>query len=232
MTVFGIGLSYGLATLAAMFSGMPIAFALGAVAVVFMGIYMPAASLDTVTQNVYEEMASITLLSIPLFILKGAAIGRSRAGPDLYLALHAWLHRIPGGLGVANVFACALFAAANYWQDEAAVFLLVGATFMTAGYVQSQRGHIGIEAFVGLLPPLVNRVRLWLVDVASLLFCGFFTWKSWTLAYEAYSDGQVSNSMWSPPLAIPYGLMACGMTLLCLQILLQLAIPLSGAKAR
>ena len=111
MSVLGIGISYGLATLFAMFSGMPIAFALGAVAVVFMGIYMPAASLDTVTQNVYEEMASITLLSIPLFILKGAAIGRSRAGQDLYTALHAWLHRVPGGLGVANVFACALFAA-------------------------------------------------------------------------------------------------------------------------
>src|SRR3981189_703086 len=111
MTVVGIGISYGVATLFAMFSGMPIAFALGAVAVVFMGIYMPAASLDTVTQNVYEEMASITLLSIPLFILKGAAIGKSRAGQDLYSALHAWLHRVPGGLGVANVFACALFAA-------------------------------------------------------------------------------------------------------------------------
>ena len=111
MSVLGIGLSYGFATLFAMFSGMPIAFALGAVAVVFMAIFMPAASLDTVTQNVYEEMASITLLSIPLFILKGAAIGKSRAGQDLYSALHAWLHRIPGGLGVANVFACALFAA-------------------------------------------------------------------------------------------------------------------------
>jgi len=111
MSVLGIGISYGLATLFAMFSGMPIAFALGAVAVVFMGIYMPTASLDTVTQNVYEEMASITLLSIPLFILKGAAIGKSRAGQDLYTAMHAWLHRVPGGLGVANVFACALFAA-------------------------------------------------------------------------------------------------------------------------
>jgi tripartite ATP-independent transporter DctM subunit len=111
VTVLGIGISYGVATLAAMFSGMPIAFALGAVAVVFMAIFMPAASLDTVTQNVYEEIASITLLSIPLFILKGAAIGRSRAGQDLYTALHAWLHRVPGGLGVANVFACALFAA-------------------------------------------------------------------------------------------------------------------------
>jgi TRAP-type C4-dicarboxylate transport system permease small subunit len=131
-----------------------------------------------------------------------------------------------------SVLGRALFGAANYWQDEAAVFLLVGATFMTAGYVQAQRGHIGIEAFVGLLPPLVNRIRLWLVDVASLLFCAFFTWKSWTLAQEAYSDGQVSNSMWSPPLAIPYGLMALGMTLLCLQILLQIIVPLTGATRR
>src|SRR5262245_11810820 len=131
-----------------------------------------------------------------------------------------------------SVLGRALFHAANYWQDEAAVFLLVGATFMTAGYVQSRRGHIGIEAFVGLLPPLANSIRLWLVDVASLLFCAFFTWKSWTLAHEAYSDGQVSNSMWSPPLAIPYGLMALGMTLLCLQILLQIIIPVTGAARR
>lgn len=76
-----------------------------------MYICMPASALNTVTQNVYEEMASITLLSIPLFILKGAAIGRSRAGQDLYAAMHVWMGRIPGGLGIANVFACALFAA-------------------------------------------------------------------------------------------------------------------------
>jgi TRAP-type C4-dicarboxylate transport system permease small subunit len=131
-----------------------------------------------------------------------------------------------------SVLGRALFHSANYWQDEAAVFLLVGATFMTAAFVQGSRGHIGIEAFVGLLSARANRIRLWLVDLASLSFCAFFTWKSWTLTQEAFTDGQVSNSMWSPPLAIPYGLMACGMTLLCLQILLQLAIPLSGAKAR
>lgn len=111
MSVLAIGLSYGIATLLVMFAGMPIAFALGAVATIFMIMFMPHASVDTIAQNVYEEMASITLLSIPLFILKGAAIGRSRAGQDLYGALHAWLHRIPGGLGIANVFACGLFAA-------------------------------------------------------------------------------------------------------------------------
>ena len=111
MSELAIGLCYGGATLLVMFSGMPIAFALGSVAVAFMYFFMPSSSLDTVAQNVYEEMASITLLSIPLFIMKGAAIGKSRAGQDLYSAIHAWLHKVPGGLGIANVFACALFAA-------------------------------------------------------------------------------------------------------------------------
>ena len=111
MTVLSVGLLYGASTLAVMFAGMPIAFALGAVATLFMIFFMPAGSVDTISQNVYEEMASITLLSIPLFILKGSAIGRSRAGQDLYSAIHVWMHRIPGGLGIANVFACALFAA-------------------------------------------------------------------------------------------------------------------------
>jgi len=111
LSVLTLGLLYGGATLFVMATGMPIAFALGSVAVVFMMFFMPHASLDTVAQNVYEEMASITLLSIPLFILKGAAIGKSRAGGDLYAAIHAFMYRIPGGLGIANVMACALFAA-------------------------------------------------------------------------------------------------------------------------
>lgn len=111
MNPLDLGLLFGGATLLALFSGIPIAFALGGVATVFMLLFMPAASADTIAQNVYEELASITLLTIPLFILKGAAIGKSRAGKDLYDALHTWLHRIPGGLGVAVVLACGLFAA-------------------------------------------------------------------------------------------------------------------------
>ncbi len=111
MSTGWVGVLYALGTLTLMLTGMPIAFALGAVAVAFMYFFMPLSALDTVTQNVYQEMSSITLLSIPLFILKGAAIGKSRAGSDLYSAIHAWMGRIPGGLGIANVLACGLFAA-------------------------------------------------------------------------------------------------------------------------
>ena len=111
MSTLTIGMLYGGSTLLVMFSGIPIAFALGIVAVSFMVLFMPLATLDAIAQNVYHEMGNIVILSVPLFILKGAAIGRTDAGRDLYLALHAWLQRVPGGLGVANTVACGLFAA-------------------------------------------------------------------------------------------------------------------------
>lgn len=125
-----------------------------------------------------------------------------------------------------------VFHAPTYWQDEAATFLLVGATFLTAAFVQERRGHVGIEAFAELLSPAANRIRLVLVDVFSFLFCAFFAWKSWTLFHEAWVDGQVTSSTWAPPLWIPYVLMALGMSLLALQIALQIALALSGEKPR
>ena len=125
-----------------------------------------------------------------------------------------------------------LFKVATDWQDEASVFMLVGAIFVCTAYVQSQRGHVGIEALAAILPARVNQARMLLVDIASTLFCSFFTWKSWTLFYEALSEGQTTSSSFAPPLWIPYSLMAVGMTLLTLQLLLQSAIQLTGADGR
>ncbi|MEI6206566.1 MAG: TRAP transporter small permease [Desulfuromonadales bacterium] len=107
------------------------------------------------------------------------------------------------------------------WQDEASVFLLVGATFACCAYVQSYRGHVGIDALASILPASVNRIRKMIVDIASFFFCSFFTWKSWTLFHEALVGGQTTSSSFAPPLWIPYSLMAAGMTLLSLQLLLQ-----------
>ena len=109
------------------------------------------------------------------------------------------------------------------WQDEMAVFLIVGATFFSAAAVQAKRGHVAIEALTGLLSPRVNRGRLLLADVISFIFVVFFAWKSWTLLHEAWIDGQVSQSSWGPPLWIPYAMMAAGMTLLGVQFALQIA---------
>ncbi len=106
-----IGLLYTGVTLLLLFSGMPIAFALGLSALGFMAGFMPSAHLGSVAETIFSELDNFTLLTIPLFVLMGAAIGKTRAGADIYNSLNAWLHRIPGGLGLANVFACAVFAA-------------------------------------------------------------------------------------------------------------------------
>jgi TRAP-type C4-dicarboxylate transport system permease small subunit len=115
------------------------------------------------------------------------------------------------------------------WQDELSVFLIVGAVFMSAAAIQERRGHVAIEAITGLLPAGVNRVRQVLVDVACLAFCAFFAWKSWLLLAEAWTENYHSESTWGPPLWVPYSLMTAGMTLLSLQILMQ--IPTQIAKA-
>src|SRR5437762_543603 len=122
-----------------------------------------------------------------------------------------------------SVFSRYLFKAGTDWQDEVAVFSIVGAVFLCGAWVQAQRGHVGIEAIASILPPSVNRVRRIVVDVMTLAFCAFFAWKSWTLFYEAWVDKMTTSSTFSPPLTIPYGLMAMGMTLLVVQLLLQLA---------
>ncbi|MGW8393016.1 TRAP transporter small permease [Pseudoduganella sp. HUAS MS19] len=123
------------------------------------------------------------------------------------------------------------FHAPTDWQDEASIFMLVGVTFSCCAYVQSFRGHIGIEALAAILPPRANAVRLFIVDLLSFVFCAFFSWKSWTLWHEAWVDGQTTTSTLAPPLWIPYSMMAAGMTLLALQILLQVLARISGKGA-
>ena len=111
MSTLQIGVLFGIVTFVALFSGMPIAFAVGGVALTFMLIYMPVETVGMVAETLYSELDNFVLLTIPLFVLMGAAIGKSRAGGDLYSSLNRWMGRIPGGLGVANVMACSVFAA-------------------------------------------------------------------------------------------------------------------------
>ena len=127
------------------------------------------------------------------------------------------------GILTSSVATRYFFKLPTDWQDEASVFLLVGATFLSGAYVQARRGHIGIGVLGGLLSARWNRARAWLCDLLSFLFCSFFAWKSWTLWLEACVEGQTTDSTWAPPLWIPYGLMATGMTLLSMQLALQLA---------
>src|SRR6266568_8663508 len=77
----------------------------------FLVLFQGADSLRVAAETFWAGLNDFTLVSIPMFIMMGAAIGSSPAGKDLYVALDRWLYRVPGGLVISNIGACALFAA-------------------------------------------------------------------------------------------------------------------------
>ena len=98
-------------TLVVLFSGLPIAWGLMLVSVGFLLLFQGPATLANIPILMMDELSSFALLTIPLFILLGAAIGASAAGKDIYESLHRWLDRVPGGLVIANILACGVFSA-------------------------------------------------------------------------------------------------------------------------
>ena len=175
----------------------------------------------------------------------GARSGIDPATPRALMPLARALaaaNRVMVGFGMLALLAASLvltssvvtrylFKSSTDWQDETAVFLLVGATFLCGAFVQSIRGHVGIEAVSTLLSKRADAIRRIGVDLLCLAFCAMFAWKSWTLLHEAWVDKQTTSSSWAPPLWIPYLLMSLGMTLLALQLIVHVAASVNRARA-
>ena len=97
-----------------LFLGMPIAFALMFVG--FAGIsYLASmeAALPIAARTVYEVSAYYPYTVIPLFIVMGGFAGSTGMTKDLYSAFDKWFRKLPGGLGIATIGACAGFAAVS-----------------------------------------------------------------------------------------------------------------------
>src|SRR6187397_1822690 len=105
------GLIVFVVTLLMLVSGIPVAFGLGAIAISFLIIFQGFDALSVAAETFYSGLHDFTLVSIPMFVMMGAAIGSSPAGKDLYEALDRWLYRVPGGLVISNLGACSIFAA-------------------------------------------------------------------------------------------------------------------------
>jgi TRAP-type C4-dicarboxylate transport system permease small subunit len=162
----------------------------------------------------------------PPSLRRPAVLNRMIASCDRLDKVLVWacaLATIAAGLVLTySILARYFLQISTDWQDEMAIFLLVGAIFLSAPYVQSVRGHIAIEALEEFLPRGLERFRALISDIVCLAFCGFFDWQCWLLLLEAIDDGRVTDSSWAPPLWIPYSLMTAGMTLLCLRFALQI----------
>lgn len=118
------------------------------------------------------------------------------------------------------------------WGLELSIFLLIIATFMSAGYTQLERGHVTIEVLEHVLSPRANRWRYLVGDALSLLFCAFVAWNAWEFFREAFEDGRVTDSTWAPKLWVPYLFMAIGMSALSLQLIVQIVDSVVGWKGR
>jgi len=93
-------------------SGLSISFALGAIGVVFALFLWGPHSLGVFPSLIFgKAMLSFSLIAIPLFILMGTILQESGMADALFGAIHVWGGRLRGGLAVAAVLVCTLFAA-------------------------------------------------------------------------------------------------------------------------
>ncbi len=89
--------------------GVPVAFSLGllGLAMLVLGGFSPLMA----PQAVLSTLDGFILLSVPLFLLMSNVLLRGGVGRDLFAAVQAWVGHWPGGLAVATVISCGLFAA-------------------------------------------------------------------------------------------------------------------------
>ncbi|MBO5167800.1 MAG: TRAP transporter large permease [Phascolarctobacterium sp.] len=93
-------------------SGLPVAFSLGlggvAGMILFMGGDGALAQLPIIG---YKSLDDFVLTAVPMYILMSQILLTGKVGNDLFELANKWLRHLPGGLGIATVMACAVFAA-------------------------------------------------------------------------------------------------------------------------
>lgn len=196
-----IGLLAAVVVVLLLATGMPVAFGLGFVSIAFLTIFEGLDSLTVIAETFFAGIGEFSLVSIPMFIVMGAAVASSPAGKDLFEALDRWLTRVPGGLIISNIGACSIFAALSGSSPAtcAAIGKMGIPEMQKRGYPDSlATGAIAAGGTLGILiPPSVTMIvygiatetsigRLFLAGVLpglllTVLFMAwaiFFAWRS------------------------------------------------------
>ena len=140
--------------------GMHVAAALGLIGVALMLIFSDRPLLDVLGQIGWNVNSSFVLVAIPLFILMGEILVRSRVSERLYRVLSDWLAPLPGGLLHSNIAACAVFAAVS--GSSAATAATIGSVslpaFQARGYSEPLAvGSLAAGGTLGILiPPSIS----------------------------------------------------------------------------
>ena len=141
--------------------GMPIAVSLGLSSILFLLLYSND-SLDSIALKLFESMEHYTLLAIPFFILSSAFMSTGGVARRIIRFAIACVGQMRGGLAIAGVFACMLFAALSGSSPATVVAIgsIVIAGMRQVGYTRDfaagvicNAGTLGI-----LIPPSIVMV--------------------------------------------------------------------------
>ena len=142
--------------------GVPIAISLGLSSIIFLLVYSDT-SLASVAQTLFDAYAGhFTLLAIPFFILASSFMSTGGVARRIIRFAVASVGHLPGGLAIAGVFACMLFAALSGSSPATVVAVgsIVIAGMREVGYTKefaagiiSNAGTLGI-----LIPPSIVMV--------------------------------------------------------------------------
>jgi C4-dicarboxylate transporter, DctM subunit len=173
MENFQVGCVGGGILILLIFMNVPVAFCMAAVGTAgLIYLYDFHAVLKFVPVQIYSSTATFSLAALPLFMLMGNLAVYADLSKDCYDSARAWLGRIPGGLAIATVYACAIFGAASgSGLAEAAVFSKIAVPEMLrAGY--NKRMAVGVVAAASgvdaLIPPSILMVIFGVLTQTSI----------------------------------------------------------------
>jgi len=137
--------------------GLPVAFSLGTAGLFGMFAFMGGgSSLAQIPILAYKSLDDFVLTAVPLYILMSQILLTGKVGNDLFELGNKWLRHLPGGLGVATVFACAIFAAIT--GSSVACAVTIGAIaipeMLSRGYERTLvLGAVAAGGTLGILIP-------------------------------------------------------------------------------
>lgn len=159
-TLAGIALVVGLCMLLG--TGMPIAFALGLAAITGLFLDMGVDVIHVIAETMFAGIANLAYVAIPMFVLMGSIVAGTPAGGDLYRSLDRWLYKVPGGLVLSNIGACAIFSGMTGSSPAtcAAIGKMGIPEMVKRGYPTSvATGSIAAGGTLGILiPPSVTMI--------------------------------------------------------------------------
>ena len=115
-----------------------------------------------------------------------------------------------------------IFGVSTIWQIEASVFLLIFTVFAGAPFVQKNEHHLNVDLVLIHLSARTREILLVIVSIISCLLAALLAWYAWPMWWETVVNNEHSESLWGPPLWIPYLFLPLGMTLLFFQYIIYI----------